>query len=214
MKQWDLKFILLFFFSFVLNCYHSKPNDDLSNLLLGNSQMQRVTIVGDSLSEWSRGFGLREKLPANFTVTNLSAAGFSVRDWLERQSILLSNPTETWIVFLGTNDGYLYGNSTFEENYRALLAILQLNLPRNIIVSTLPLTNDAGLKLVLRDFNHTLRKIQKETTNSRLVDLEKAFSNAVGDLPLYPLDDPIHPNQIGYELIGEAYRQCILGICN
>jgi acyl-CoA thioesterase-1 len=205
----------LFFFSILLlfvQCYHSKKEDiALLTLLSQNSSPIRVTIIGDSLSQWSDSFGLRQKLPSSYQITDVSIAGSDTILWLEDLSRAESIPTDIWILQIGTNDASYRGTSLFKERYSEILARLERRSYSFLLLSAVPKTNQEGLHDSILANNEVIRELVKTNARYRLVDLEKAFSNQP-NLILYSVADPIHPNQVGYEIIGEEYRKTLLGL--
>ncbi|WP_244241469.1 SGNH/GDSL hydrolase family protein [Leptospira perdikensis] len=196
-----------------VGCYHSdKPTNQYLSLLGGVSLERRITIVGDSLGQWSDGFGLKTKLPSEYKVTDISVAGYTIEDWLQNKNRMNAIPTDLWIIELGTNDAMVYGTNGFEVRTKELISFLESSLSSKVILTTIPLTNMTSIRETIRINNQTIRQLKEKKTNVDYVEIESIFESYSGTIPLYPISDPIHPNQIGYELMGEAYRKKILGI--
>ncbi|MCZ8156611.1 MAG: SGNH/GDSL hydrolase family protein [Leptospira sp.] len=213
MKKQSLKILFLCCLgNLFLNCYHSKKEDIAILILLSRqSSPIRITVVGDSLSQWSDTFGLKNKLPASYQITDVSKAGYDTTQWLTELSVVESIPTDIWIVELGTNDASYYGTNGFLERYTQLIERLS-NRPFSIfLLSTVPITNQVGLHQSIQKNNESIRALVQSNQKYRLADLEQAFSNTGNATGLYSIADPIHPNQIGYEIIGETYRKILLG---
>lgn len=205
--------IAIFSFLFCVGCYHSDhPTNHYLSLLGGLSLETRITIVGDSLGQWSDGFGLRTKLPLEFKITDISVAGYTTEDWLQNRNRMTEIPTDLWIIELGTNDAMVYGTSGFESRTLELISILQSSPITKILLTTIPLTNMSSIREIIRSNNQILRQLKGTKPNVDFVEIELLFESNPGEIPLYPVSDPIHPNQLGYELMGEAYRKKILGI--
>ncbi len=203
--------LLLTFICSVNNCYHSESKENPSLAILGSLNMQkRITIVGDSLSEWSDGFYLSTKLPSQFVVRDVSIAGFTVTDWLARRSQLHASEADLFIIELGTNDAMVTGTQGFRENYQSLIDHLTINPSPNLIFCKLPLTNMASIQSIIATNNQTIGDLTKQSPKYSFVDLQKLFETQT--IPLYPLSDPIHPNETGYQLIGDALTKHILGL--
>ncbi|EOQ89002.1 GDSL-like protein [Leptospira yanagawae serovar Saopaulo str. Sao Paulo = ATCC 700523] len=195
------------------NCYHSdKPSVQYLSILGAGVMNRNITIVGDSLAQWSEGFGLRNRLPSEFRVTDVSVAGYTTEDWLQNQNRLNEIPTDLWILELGTNDAMVYGTNGFEIRTLELINFLQSNQISSVLLTLIPRTNMTSIKETIRENNDTLRKIKAQKEKVDIVDIESIFESYQGEIPLYPISDPIHPNQIGYDLMGETYRKKILGI--
>jgi lysophospholipase L1-like esterase len=205
--------ILITIIALLSNCYHTeKDNLSLLTLLNQNASPIRITIVGDSLSQWSDSFGLKTKLPATYQITDLSIAGYDTELWLEDLSKAESVATDIWIIELGTNDASYKGTTFFRERYTEILKRLEQRSYSYFLLSAIPKTNQVGLHNTISINNEVIRELVKSNTRYRLVDLEVVFTNASVNTTLYSLTDPIHPNQIGYELIGEEYRKILLGL--
>lgn len=203
----------LVWFFLTTGCYHSdKTNNQYLSLLGEISLNHQITIVGDSLGQWSDGFGLKSKLPAEFKVTDISVAGYTTEDWLQNKDRLNAIPTDLWILELGTNDAMVYGTIGFESRTRELISFLESSQVSKVLLTTIPLTNMASIKETIKANNQTIRLLKENKPNIDYVEIESIFESNPSGVPLYPLSDPIHPNQIGYELMGEAYRKKILGI--
>lgn len=213
MKRFLNLILFLSVFLCFSNCYHSdKPSGQYLSILGANVLNRKITIVGDSLAQWSDGFGLRSRLPSEFTVTDLSVAGYTTEDWIQNQNRLNAIPTDLWILELGTNDAMVYGTSGFETRTLNLIDFLQSNQNSIVYLTLVPKTKMVSIQDTIRTNNSTLRAIQEKKPKVEIVDIESIFESYQGELPLYPISDPIHPNQIGYDLMGETYRKKILGI--
>ncbi|WP_244934665.1 SGNH/GDSL hydrolase family protein [Leptospira vanthielii] len=210
----DKTFIILVFSIFLLiGCYHSdKPTNQYLSLLAGVSMDRRITIVGDSLGQWSDGFGLKTKLTPGFKVTDISIAGYSTEDWLQNKNRLNEIPTDLWLLELGTNDAMVYGTSGFESRTLELISFLESSQSSKVMITTIPLTNMSSIRETIRTNNQIIRRLKENRANLDYVEIESLFESYASEVPLYPASDPIHPNQIGYEIMGEAYRKKILGI--
>ncbi|WP_420908927.1 SGNH/GDSL hydrolase family protein [Leptospira bandrabouensis] len=209
-KKFQIFNIIIFF---LIGCYHSKqPTNQYLTLLSGVPMERRITIVGDSLGQWSDGFGLKTKLPQGYKVTDISVAGYTIEDWLQNKSRLNEIPTDLWIIELGTNDAMVYGTSGFESRNTELIQFLESSQISKVLLTTIPLTNMTSIRETIRTNNETIRRMKENRSNLDYVEMESIFESYTGEVPLYPVSDPIHPNQIGYELMGEAYKKKILGI--
>jgi len=213
MKINSLKYLFPFFLFLLLNCYHTKQ-DNLSilTLLSQNTSPVRVTIVGDSISQWSDSFGLKQKLGSAYSVSDVSVAGYDTKLWLEDLAKAEVITTDIWIIELGTNDAIYNGTTGFKERYTQIIRRLEQRAFSYLILSAVPKTNQTGIHEPISLNNETIRDLVKSNAKYRLADLELAFNQASSNLTLYSVADPIHPNQIGYELIGEEYRRILFGL--
>ena len=204
-----LLFILLFF----LSCYTSKDNVDKSYLIplmkstSNDSKIIQVNIIGDSLSERSIGFGLQNKLGSGYKINDFSVSGRNVYDWLFDISRPFSPTPDLIIVELGTNDVFTGPTYDFKSNLTRLLEEIKIRSSARVILTAIPLTDDKGLQSRIKVNNDYVRSLSSSYT---VTELEKAFEDNRANLRLYPSYDPIHPNPVGYELIGELYKKDIL----
>ncbi|WCL49582.1 SGNH/GDSL hydrolase family protein [Leptospira sp. GIMC2001] len=179
-----------------------------SILALIRKEPTSIIIIGDSLSERSGGFSLQEKLGSEFVVYDISVSGRDIPIWLNHKNEILSKKSDIVIVNLGTNDASYYPTELYPSNYNQLVNFLKENHFWKIIVSLVPPTNNPILQSRIATNNEYLRN---QYANETIVDLEKLFLNN-SNLPLYPIFDDIHPNPIGYEMIGEEYRKTIISL--
>ncbi|MCC5815419.1 MAG: SGNH/GDSL hydrolase family protein [Leptospira sp.] len=211
MKKYSSKFIVKLFILVFLGlnfstCYHSKK-EDLSPLLsLITDKKISVLIVGDSLAERSDAFGLREKLGTQFEVLNISKSGWDIPLWMGNQSEILSKKSDILILGLGTNDANNYSTDLFPDRFKEMVNFLRDNHDWRLILTLVPPTDIPSLEANIRINNDHIRS---DYTNYPIVDLFELFKKNQ-DLPLYPIIDPLHPNPIGYDLIGEEYKKKLL----
>jgi len=202
------KFILIAIV-FIGNCYTSKESSDIPSLLpLLLNQKIEILMIGDSLSERSNAFGLQAKLGSSYHIKDISVSGRDVRIWLTYREKIQENKANLVVVNLGTNDASYYSNDEFPRYYSELIEYLRSASNWQIILTLVPPTNDAILKERIRINNSW---INKQYPNETKVNLEDLF-NKNSNLPLYPTADPIHPNPIGYDIIGSEYLRVISGL--
>lgn len=195
---------------FILNCYTSKDSVDnsfLISLMKSNTQSIQVNIIGDSLSERSNAFGLQDKLGIHYKVNDFSISGRTVYDWLFDISRPFNPAPDLIIIELGTNDVMMGANYDFALYLTKLIEEIKLRSSARIILTAIPLTDNVGLHERIKINNAYVRSLSNQYA---ITDLEKIFEDNRSSLLLYPSYDPIHPNPIGYELIGESYRKVIL----
>ncbi|GBF51508.1 GDSL-like protein [Leptospira ryugenii] len=202
-------FVALFFIS----CYKQNQNDiGVSLALLNQNSTIKISILGDSLSQWSDAFGLKGKLSSRYQITDLSVAGYDTRNWLNDLPRAEQLPTDVWIIELGTNDASYTGTSGFLERYKEILTQLTINKSPYFILSAVPRTKQTGLFESILTNNQRIRELVAENPRYRLADLDLVFQKSGNSENLYPLADPIHPNQLGYDLIGNEYARILLGL--
>lgn len=207
--------ILYIIIVFLFNCYTSKDQVDKSYLIPllkqtnDNQKILQVNIIGDSLSERSVGFGLQNKLGNNYKVNDFSVSGRSTYSWLFDISRPFNPQPDIVIIELGTNDVMNDASYNFISYYNQLLSEIKLRSSARIILTAVPLTDDKGLQNKIKINNNYIKSL---STNYTVTDLESVFEANRANVSLYPTYDLIHPNPVGYELIGEAYKKDILYI--
>jgi acyl-CoA thioesterase I len=190
----------------LVNCYYSKK-EDLSPLLsLITDKKLTVLFIGDSLAELSDAFGLKEKLGTQFEITNISKSGWDIPLWMGNQSEIISKKSDIAIIGLVTNDANNYSTDLFPQRYQEIVEFLRRVHGWQLILTLAPPTAIPSLESKIKINND---HIQSTYSAYPIVDLFELFKKNQ-DLPLYPSIDPIHPNPIGYELIGEEYRKRLL----
>jgi len=172
-----------------------------------NTQTIQVSIIGDSLSERSNAFGLQNKLGVNYKVNDFSISGRTTFDWLYDISRSFNPVPDLIIIELGTNDVMMGANYDFAFYLNRLIEEIKLRSNAKIILTAIPLTDDLGLHERIKINNTYVRSLSNLYS---VTELEKAFEDNRANLRLYPSYDPIHPNPVGYELIGELYKKEIL----
>lgn len=175
--------------------------------LLDPAQPKKILIIGDSLSEYSGAFGLPEKLGAGFRVNDISRAGWDVPLWLSDRATIQANLADFVVVNLGTNDAAYGGAQSYAVNYSELVAFLESVHNWKLVLTLVTPTANPVLQARIANNNRWIRERYQHYSK---IDLETVFHNNAS-LPLYPSYDPIHPNPIGYELIGEEYRKFFMG---
>ncbi|RHX85263.1 SGNH/GDSL hydrolase family protein [Leptospira stimsonii] len=195
-------------FAFFFQACVGKESDrqGLSALLPLIGPLLKVGIIGDSLSQRSDGFGLREKLGSRFTVTDYSVSGRSVPGWNDVIGTALTEQQDLLILELGTNDVSSYPIDQFPGNYEILLQSIQKVSNAAILVTILPPTIQPGYRANILQINPYLRSLGSSYLTA---DMETVFLETEKTIPLYPQIDPIHPNPVGYDLMGTVYSDAI-----
>lgn len=205
LRQISLFVCLLFFIS----CYHSSKKLYYTNLLISKTEntMKNVTtisIIGDSLSEYSNGFSLQEKLGSGYKVNDFAISGRTTIDWLNDLYFPLQTPSDIILIELGTNDAFYDTKDIFAQNLNKLLSSIHNKSNAKILLTLIPLTEDTGIRNTIREYNNHIRSLPYPHA-----DIEKAFSNYPVSI-LYPSFDPIHPTKTGYNIMGDTYKEVIL----
>lgn len=191
------------------NCYTSKDSSDIPTLLplLMNDEI-KILVIGDSLSERSNAFDLQSKLGSSYSLKDISVSGRDVRIWLTDLEKIQENKANIVIVNLGTNDASYYPTEEYPRFYSELIEYIRNISSWKILLTLVPPTNDPILKERIRINNSW---INTNYPNDTKVNLQELFEKN-SELPLYPTADPIHPNPIGYDLIGIEYLRIISGL--
>ncbi|XDD50647.1 SGNH/GDSL hydrolase family protein [Leptospira sp. WS92.C1] len=199
---WNI--LILLFFSCVQK--ESDPQG-LSALLPLQGPLLKIGIIGDSLSQRSDGFGLREKLGTRFLLTDYSVSGRSVPGWTQVIGTALTENQDLLILELGTNDVSGYPIDQFPTNYETLLSMIHSHANSAILVTVLAPTIQAGYRANILQINSYLKSLEARYP---IADMESPFLELENTIPLYPQTDPIHPNPAGYDLMGTVYADSIL----
>ena len=164
-----------------------------------------VNIIGDSLSYRSGAFGLASKLGGGYSVNNYSIEGRNTFDWLSDISTAFQTSPHILIIELGTNDAMTLSSANYQKYTYNLLAEIKKRANPIILLTAVPLTEMQSIQTIIHENNIFLKSL---STEYKIVDIESIFEKET--ISIYPLSDPIHPNPIGYEIMGEAYRSAIL----
>ncbi len=192
----------------VSSCYKSK-DDSLSATALSllNPKARQVNIVGDSLSQRSDGFSLSVKLGSLYSVKDFSVSGRTQVDWISDISSAINPNPDILIIELGTNDAVNVPNAQFSTNLNALIGEIEKRTAAKIILTAIPLTDDPILQDRIRQNNLYVKSLRGKYI---IADVEKEFEKNKNLFRLYPINDNIHPEPIGYEIMGEVYKSTLL----
>jgi acyl-CoA thioesterase I len=198
-------FFSLFFF---LNCYNSGSQSISQYSILGVLMDSKivVNIIGDSLSYRSGAFGLASKLGGGYSVYNYSIEGRNTLDWLSDISTPFQTSPQILIIELGTNDAMTLSTTDYQKHTHSLLEEIKKRANPTILLTAIPRTEMESIQTIIHKNNLFLKSLSDEY---KVVDIEGIFEKEKVNIPLYPLSDPIHPNPVGYEIMGEAYRNAI-----
>ena len=179
---------------------------------------QNVLIIGDSLTDYSSGFGLQARLGPGYTVDFRGIINTDFNFWTGRldetfaQAGADGGPPAHVLIPLGTNDAFTLTPPQFLERVsvfhnalrqRTFARAYYFLVPQTIIVSLAPAiaANNAALRA---EFSNRFAG-----DNAVLVDLETVFQNASPVPPLYSASDPLHPTAAGYELISIEMQRAL-----
>lgn len=193
-----------------------------------------IVCVGDSLTyghKWhsqSYPVYLQTKLGSGITVTNCGKNGASITGYggseikyttlSEYTNSLNANP-DVVVLMLGTNDatGWAHASSTFESEYRQLIANYKAYNPNvKIIIVTSPPTQDGNYFQIPNDVikaqvNPIQRRVASEL-NLPLIDARNAFETRAGgyaSLLRTENNDGVHFSVLGAEFVADLVCACI-----
>ncbi|WP_061223317.1 SGNH/GDSL hydrolase family protein [Leptospira weilii] len=201
-----LQFQNILFFLLISCVGKEGEQHGLSFLLPLAGPLLKVGIIGDSLSQESDGFGLREKLGFRFTVTDYSVSGRYVPAWLQTIETALTERQDLLILELGTNDVSGYPVDQFPKNYENLLSLIQSRSNAMILVTILPPTSQPSYRANILQINSYLKGLSSRYPTA---DMESVFLEKENTIPLYSQTDLVHPNPVGYDLMGTVYTDVI-----
>ncbi|EMJ63737.1 SGNH/GDSL hydrolase family protein [Leptospira sp. P2653] len=201
-----LQFQNILFFLLISCVGKEGEQHGLSFLLPLTGPLLKVGIIGDSLSQESGGFGLREKLGFRFTVTDYSVSGRYVPAWLQAIETALTERQDLLILELGTNDVSGYPVDQFPKNYENLLSLIQSRSNAMILVTVLPPTSQPAYRANILQINSYLKGL---SSRYPIADMESVFLERENTIPLYSQTDLVHPNPVGYDLMGTVYTDVI-----
>ncbi len=190
-------------------------------LLSNNSASNkiRVACIGDSIIEDYVYPKLRDALGSNYSVGNFGVGLASVN--LQSQKPYMNQTVFTHalayspdiiVIMLGTNDAitsYRQYINNFSSSYRALITAFQelSSEPQIYLVIPPPIFNDSSgpnSTILAQEIIPLIRQVANET-GLHLID----FHSDLADHPEYFLDDGLHPNQVGSQVIAEKISQDI-----
>ena len=213
----SLRLLLAIFLSGVLStgCTREKKEDNNWIYFLTSLHgIQRILVIGDSLTHYSDAFSLQEKLGDRFEVRRASLPGSTFPHWTDHMDEAFSRseakPPDLICVPLGTNDGTLFDSAAFVENLRAFHEALRIRSVAPVLYVQVPRTRNPGHQEGILTNNGILPStLQELQGDQRLVDVDTPFEEAPNRDLLYGID-PIHPTEAGYSLFGETLKTAIL----
>lgn len=205
--------VFLFILAGVANCANQHQDPLLTLLDTNQTGTPVVLIIGDSLTDYSRGFSLQSMLGVAYQVAYQATPNRDIPYWTlrldEALAIAGEQPPAHIIIPMGTNDAYLYQPATFLSNLQALHAGLRLRTSAILYYCQVPRTRDASLAPAILANNQKL-KDNLPADGTRLIDLDEAMQSAPDPAFFYPSNDPIHPTDAGYRRMGRAMQFSIL----
>jgi acyl-CoA thioesterase I len=167
---------------------------------------QHIHIIGDSLTFYSDGFYLSNSLGGNYSVSWKAVPGYDFPAWTNQMDEALSDirnkPDAVILVTLGTNDGLYYNTDQFKNNLAAFHRALRTRTSSFTVYAAMPGTRDPDLSVSIRSNNSALAS-GLPNDNTAFMDIDTPFQALPNVSSLYPLNDPIHPNEEGYRILGQ-----------
>lgn len=188
---------------FVSSCARRNESPE-TTILLTSILMKHTTILtlGDSLTHYSDGFGLRGELGDNYHVYHYGIPGSDFVEWRYRldEGLSVTEGDQPDVIFvpLGTNDGYTAGDS-FLNNLKNFHSELRIRSSARVVYFQVPVTRDPTLALRIGKNNRALQQ-DPPSDHVQILDMQTPFEEFSNPDLLYPPNDPIHPTEYGYEL--------------
>lgn len=200
-------------------CVNRSTNSDpitelLAPLVLAPNQS--VLIVGDSLTDFSSGFGLQSRLGPGYTVAFRGIINTDFNFWTGRLDEAFaqatSGPPAHVLVPLGTNDGFTLSPAEFLERVAAFHTELRKRSQGRVYYFLMPGTLIGTLAPAIAANNAVFRPehaARYAGDNSELIDLDSVFQNASPVPALYDAGDPLHPTDNGYALMAIEMERAV-----
>lgn len=180
---------------------------------LVGGQPRRILIIGDSLTDFSRGFELGARLGVGWQVSYRGRINSDFLTWTGRLDEAFdearNGPPEIIFAPLGTNDAFVYGPELVLNHLDQFHQAVRARSHARVYYFLMPPTLIESLAPALRRNNAALRA-RGAPQGTPLIDLEAAFDREPLFPPLYAGDDPLHPTESGYRLISVELERVLL----
>jgi lysophospholipase L1-like esterase len=192
----------------------SSDSDPIADALqaLIVARPQTVLVIGDSLTDFSSGFYLSERLGPQYSVAFRGIINTDFNYWTGRLddafAAAAAGPPEHVLVALGTNDGFTLTPDQFVRNVHIFHTELRRRSLARVYYFFMPGTLIATLAPAIRANNAALRA-DHPADGTVLVDLEAVFDQAAPLPALYLADDPLHPTDNGYRIMAAEMERAI-----
>lgn len=174
---------------------------------------RRILIIGDSLTDFSRGFELGARLGVGWQVAYRGRINSDFLTWTGRLDEAFdearNGPPEIIFAPLGTNDAFLYGPELTLAHLDRFHQDLRTRSNARVYYFLMPPTLIESLAPALRRNNAALRA-RGAPEGTPLIDLEALFEREPLFPPLYAGDDPLHPTESGYRIISIELERVLL----
>lgn len=201
-----MKVLILVILLYFPNCYGTKK-DVAPVLLLIQEPPLKLNIIGDSLTLYSKGFGLSEKLGSKYEVNHYSYYGRELLEWVIDIDKALINKPDAILVVMGGNDAINRPPSNWKPDYESLLTTLKAKGQFRILLSTIPIPIKPNSQGPIQVMNEIIRNLPEKISDVEPVITEKSKS-----IPAFSPTDELHPNPWVYEEMGIQYAKDFLSI--
>lgn len=199
---------------FASGCETRKPASlaEAAAQLVGG-EPRRILIIGDSLTDFSRGFELGARLGVGWQVAYRGRINSDFLTWTGRLDEAFdearSGPPEIIFAPLGTNDAFLYSPELVLSHLDRFHQDLRIRSNARVYYFLMPPTLIESLAPAIRRNNAALRA-RGAPEGTPLIDLEARFEREPLFPPLYAGDDPLHPTESGYRVISAELERVLL----
>lgn len=178
---------------------------------IGSNNPDVYSALGDSITAGGNGGGdpypPRLSAMTGKTVVNRADSGKSSGAGLgEVGDILIKDKPAALLILLGAND--VIGGSTPESivaNLRGIVQQAKANQTTPVVATMLPMMYVHELWAGEARALSSLIRSMASSEGARLVDLEAEFGSGEGLM----LDDGLHPNEVGNEVIAQAFGDAL-----
>lgn len=178
----------------------------------------QLLMIGDSLTDFSSGFGLQARLGAEYAVNFRAIINTDFPFWTQRLDDAFAAapaaPPTIILVPLGTNDGFTATPAQFLDRVADFHTAIRARSRARLYYFLMPQTAIGTLAPAIAANNAAFRTEHPNryaADNSALIDLESVFLTASPVPPLYAGNDPLHPTETGYALIAIEIERAIRG---
>ena len=201
-----MKIKIIFIILLLQNCYGTKK-EVAPILLLIQQPPLKLNIIGDSLTLYSKGFGLSEKLGSKYEVNHYSYYGRELLEWvIDIDKALINNP-DAILVVLGGNDSINRAPINWKSDYESLLSTLKLKGQYRILLSTIPIPIKQNSQEPIQVMNGIIRNLPE-----KISDVEPIITEKSKLIPAFSPTDELHPNPWVYEEMGIQYAKDFLSL--
>lgn len=183
---------------------------EVESFYKNNKSLGGITFTGSStITGWN---SLAQDFPS-FTVRNHGIGGSTLRDIIAHsKKLIFFNKPEILVLYIGDNDAYAYSFDTYKRYMDLFVKNFQHRMPASFLVfiSIKPSPSRSGQFPYYRQVNAYLKSLADSSSNFRFVDIWTTIEN--GGLKNYFLEDQLHLNRKGYEVLIEKLTPVLQSI--